>query len=119
MDIPRFLQEYQMRGEGGFNLSNYSVSPGNTIRPQRHDGKPSGPANQKQMPGNLVLSPAQRGSRETDRGEKALRKSDEGVDKKFFGKGLPHHHEIGFSAPNRENAPSSSSSFLPLSFNLI
>lgn len=120
MDIPRFLQDYQMRGEGGFNLSNYSVSPGNTIRPQRHDGKPSGPANQKQMPGNLALSPAQREEAERQiRGEKALRKSDEGVDKKFFGKGLPHHHEIGFSAPNRENAPSSSSSFLPLSFNLI
>lgn len=74
MDIPRFLQEYQMRGEGGFNLSNYSVSPGNTIRPQRHDGKPSGPANQKQMPGNLALSPAQRGSRETDQGGKSPQK---------------------------------------------
>lgn len=32
MDIPRFLQDVQMRGRGrGFNLSNYSVSPGNTI----------------------------------------------------------------------------------------
>lgn len=56
MDIPWFLQGYQMRGGGGFNLSNYSVSPGNTISPRRHDGKPSMSANQKQMPGNRVLS---------------------------------------------------------------
>lgn len=56
MDIPWFLQDYQMREGGGFNLSNYSVSPGNTISPCRHDGKPSMSANQKQMPGNRVLS---------------------------------------------------------------
>ena len=56
MDIPWFLQDYQMREGGGFNLPNYSVSPGNTISPRRHDGKPSMTANQKQMPVNRVLS---------------------------------------------------------------
>lgn len=56
MDIPWFPQDYQMREGGGFNLPNYSVSPGNTINPHRHDGKPSMTANQKQMPENRVLS---------------------------------------------------------------
>ncbi len=56
MDIPRFLQDYQMREGGGFNLSNYSVSPGNTISLRRHDGRPSVTANQKQMPESCITA---------------------------------------------------------------
>lgn len=52
MDIPWFLQDYQMREGKGFNLPNYSVSPGNIVNPCRHDSK----TNKKQMPGNQVLS---------------------------------------------------------------
>lgn len=52
MDIPWFLQEYQMREGKGFNLLNYSVSPGNIVNPCRHDSR----TNKKQMLGNQVLS---------------------------------------------------------------
>lgn len=49
MDIVWFLQDFQMREGGVFNLSNYSVSAGNAISLRRHNGKSSVAANQKQM----------------------------------------------------------------------
>lgn len=56
MDIPRFRQDCKIREEGHLNFCNYSISPGNTINPQRHDGRPSVTANQKQMSGDCALS---------------------------------------------------------------
>lgn len=76
------------RRGGGFNLPNYSVSPGNTIKQPRHDGKPSMTANQKQMPGNGVLSAVLRSQlsaqtlgggereREGERGSRRVGKSE-------------------------------------------
>lgn len=148
MDIPRFLQDFQMRGRGrGFNLSNYSVSPGNTISRSR----PTMASLQwlqiknkcREMPGLLSAVLRSQPSAETleERGrkrerrregdkleKKSLSESDGAVDKKFFWNGLPHHHEIGFSAPNQERWSSDHPSFFNLfplclsfflSFNLI
>lgn len=114
MDIPRFLQDFQMRGRGrGFNLSNYSVSPGNTISRRRPTMASLQWLQIKNKCRGIVLCLQRcdlrpllkrwRRERRKDKLEKkSLSESDEAVDKKFFWNGLPHHHEIGFSAPNQE-----------------
>lgn len=57
MDILWFLQDYQMREGGRFLISPITLYL-LVIQSRRHDGKPSVAANQKQMPGNRLLSVA-------------------------------------------------------------
>lgn len=61
--------------------------------------------NQKQMAKNKRIVPLLLCAlRRVDYKKKSLIDSDEADDKESFWNWLPHRHEIGFSAPNQENA---------------